>query len=231
MAEIALTASIIAVLQLGSKLMSLSYPYLSSAKDARTQISALRSELLELEAILLELQEGELNSGGENEGADNVAPVGKVILAQWLEECKTEIQRLVDELEKPIRERQLLKRFAAKVAWPLKRQDVDRLVALVQRKKAGVGLGIGIENLKISTDVQREIRKVSKTQGQELKDKIIAWLKPASVSANYESSRVQCHEQTGGWFLNGSEYNEWKEKQHQFLWLHGIPGCGKTILV
>jgi hypothetical protein len=35
---------------------------------------------------------------------------------------------------------------------------------------------------------------------------------------------------TGSWFLESDEYAAWKTDPASFLWLHGIPGCGKTIL-
>jgi len=32
------------------------------------------------------------------------------------------------------------------------------------------------------------------------------------------------------WFLESEQYAKWKASPSSFLWLHGIPGCGKTIL-
>jgi len=35
---------------------------------------------------------------------------------------------------------------------------------------------------------------------------------------------------TGSWLLRSQQYLDWKTYSNSFLWLHGIPGCGKTIL-
>lgn len=35
---------------------------------------------------------------------------------------------------------------------------------------------------------------------------------------------------TGLWFLDGEDYAAWKTNPASFIWLYGIPGCGKTIL-
>jgi hypothetical protein len=35
---------------------------------------------------------------------------------------------------------------------------------------------------------------------------------------------------TGEWFLEGARYCEWKTTASSFLWLHGIPGSGKSVL-
>lgn len=40
----------------------------------------------------------------------------------------------------------------------------------------------------------------------------------------------QRHPGSGQWFLQSSQYLAWKTEPSSFLWLHGIPGCGKTIL-
>ena len=35
---------------------------------------------------------------------------------------------------------------------------------------------------------------------------------------------------TGDWFVNGPHFRKWLETKNAKLWLHGIPGAGKTIL-
>lgn len=44
-----------------------------------------------------------------------------------------------------------------------------------------------------------------------------------------EATKQHC-EETGRWFLESSAFSDWKSKPNSFLWLYGIPGCGKTIL-
>ncbi|KAF3917219.1 hypothetical protein ABW20_dc0108227 [Dactylellina cionopaga] len=52
----------------------------------------------------------------------------------------------------------------------------------------------------------------------------------SNPSTNFNKALEQCHEGSGRWFLESNEFAEWKVQQSSFLWLHGIPGCGKTIL-
>ena len=35
---------------------------------------------------------------------------------------------------------------------------------------------------------------------------------------------------TGNWFLDSKQFTDWKVLPNSFIWLHGTPGCGKTIL-
>lgn len=55
-------------------------------------------------------------------------------------------------------------------------------------------------------------------------------LAPPDPSTNYNKALRQRHPNSGQWFLQNAGYSAWKSKQNSFLWLHGIPGCGKTVL-
>ncbi|USP80476.1 hypothetical protein yc1106_07750 [Curvularia clavata] len=60
--------------------------------------------------------------------------------------------------------------------------------------------------------------------------KIREWLAPPDPSTNYQKALKQRQDDTGLWFLESDQYAEWKKSMVSFLWLYGIPGCGKTIL-
>lgn len=62
------------------------------------------------------------------------------------------------------------------------------------------------------------------------RDNITDWLSPPDPSKNFNEARKQRHEGTGLWLLGSDIYSAWKTKPNSFLWLNGIPGCGKTIL-
>jgi Cdc6-like AAA superfamily ATPase len=49
-------------------------------------------------------------------------------------------------------------------------------------------------------------------------------------SLNYQKALKQRQADTGVWFLESEQYAKWKTDAASFLWLYGIPGCGKTIL-
>jgi hypothetical protein len=61
-------------------------------------------------------------------------------------------------------------------------------------------------------------------------ESIERWLLPPDPSTNYNKAIQQRQEGTGLWFLQSDVYAYWKKQRNSILWLHGIPGCGKTIL-
>ncbi|KAF4495255.1 hypothetical protein FAGAP_8612 [Fusarium agapanthi] len=61
--------------------------------------------------------------------------------------------------------------------------------------------------------------------------KIERWLSPSDYSTNANSARERRHPGTGTWLLNSPAFQEWKLGSRQHLWLYGLAGCGKTILI
>ena len=59
---------------------------------------------------------------------------------------------------------------------------------------------------------------------------IYRWLAAPDPSSNHNKASKTKQPETGRWLLEGSEYGKWKSQPATFLWLHGIPGCGKTVL-
>jgi hypothetical protein len=75
--------------------------------------------------------------------------------------------------------------------------------------------------------MSRDVKDMRLTQRQE---NIYCWLSTLDPSTNYNKALAQRHEGTGLWFLHSDAFAAWKSQRNSFLWLYGIPGCGKTIL-
>ncbi|RPA73454.1 purine and uridine phosphorylase [Ascobolus immersus RN42] len=63
----------------------------------------------------------------------------------------------------------------------------------------------------------------------EVKD----WLKAPDPSTNFDKGSSLRSEGSGTWLLKEPRFIDWKAKEgrpFKFLWLHGIPGCGKSVL-
>ncbi|KAH1416219.1 hypothetical protein KXW31_004599 [Aspergillus fumigatus] len=61
-------------------------------------------------------------------------------------------------------------------------------------------------------------------------DKVRRWLCPPDPSTNLNEAHKKRHQGTGSWFLENQIFKQWKTGKRQHLWLHGLPGCGKTVL-
>ncbi|KAK6543588.1 hypothetical protein TWF694_000331 [Orbilia ellipsospora] len=112
-------------------------------------------------------------------------------------------------------------------------KDVLRLIAqskVENEKKIAEVLSDVLDNVKeIHAGVQATSDKVSHLESERRREKIQKWLSPTDPSTNHNEALQKCHKGSGSWFLKETKFNEWK-KHGSFLWLNGIPGCGKTTL-
>ncbi|KAE9397008.1 hypothetical protein BT96DRAFT_977198, partial [Gymnopus androsaceus JB14] len=60
---------------------------------------------------------------------------------------------------------------------------------------------------------------------------IIRWLSPSNALQSQEFFLHKRTAGTGEWFLEGKEFNDWKQTPNSLLWLQGNMGSGKSVLV
>lgn len=89
----------------------------------------------------------------------------------------------------------------------------------------------------VSTDLKTSVDNVKSTakivqimQLDAHQSKILHWLSASDPSMSYIDALEKRHEGTGLWFIQSHPFCDWKGQSKSFLWLHGIPGCGKTVL-
>jgi NACHT domain-containing protein len=87
-----------------------------------------------------------------------------------------------------------------------------------------------LTKFKVERQIQDTNKVVKIMSFKQMRGKIDRWLLAPDPSINYNKALKQRHEGSGLWFLKSSVFNKWKELKKSFLWLYGIPGCGKTIL-
>ncbi|TWU70855.1 hypothetical protein ED733_000488 [Metarhizium rileyi] len=82
----------------------------------------------------------------------------------------------------------------------------------------------------VRSDVKDTKNVVTDLELEQRREKMERWLSPPDPSTNYNNALQQRQEGSGLWFLQTDAFAEWKKRRNSFLWLNGIPGCGKTIL-
>jgi hypothetical protein len=76
----------------------------------------------------------------------------------------------------------------------------------------------------LSQVVESEIRLISK-------EKVLAWLERSNPHPNHLAAVEKHQKSTGSWLLESDPFSTWIKNPAAPLWLHGIPGSGKTILI
>lgn len=76
-----------------------------------------------------------------------------------------------------------------------------------------------------------KIRQTVETTARDLQhDRILQWLRAPDPSSNHNAARDRHEPATGQWLLKSHYFDSWIKSDKQLLWLHGLPGAGKTIL-
>jgi predicted ATPase len=87
------------------------------------------------------------------------------------------------------------------------------------------------EDIAVVHQAVLETKAVADEAGAEQRSHAIErWLDPPSPWPNINKARELRYAGTGQWLLDSLEFGEWKAGTRQHLWLHGNPGCGKTVL-
>ncbi|KAF8514686.1 hypothetical protein JB92DRAFT_2811297 [Gautieria morchelliformis] len=106
----------------------------------------------------------------------------------------------------------------------------------IEKTKSGMG-DVASATQELKDNVQSMQRQkaqmreaMEQARLQEHRQKIYDWLgAPDHQSKHRDACRAR-QKGTGSWFVNGAHFQDWRGAPHSFLWLHGIPGAGKTIL-
>ncbi|KAF8492403.1 hypothetical protein F5888DRAFT_1806836 [Russula emetica] len=82
---------------------------------------------------------------------------------------------------------------------------------------------------RIDSNVQGVGDKLDQVNRNQLRDSLLRWLSPPNPSINHNIACKAHHNGTTQWFFQGSIFNQWKSTG-SFLWVHGKPGSGKSVV-
>ena len=99
-----------------------------------------------------------------------------------------------------------------------------------QSQQIGLSKVIGTRLEDIHQQIDGLDTKVDTLRVNKKHEKIRKWLSPPDPSSNYNKAAKLRHGSSGSWLLETEPYSNWLLTCEHILWLHGIPGCGKTIL-
>ncbi|KIJ36492.1 hypothetical protein M422DRAFT_261042 [Sphaerobolus stellatus SS14] len=213
------TANIVAVLQLVSGVSSLTYNFVTAGRQAQAASSHTRTELFRLETVLLQLK-----SLFHEDKTKDVPHTLLRDIATWLEECRSLLEDLTICLR---RSDTRIGRISDRLLWPLKEKQVHKLMELTGRTKTWVLLGLTVQQSQSVISMRNEQLK---EYDSHLRTTIFRWLAPLDVETDYNFARSLSHISSGQWFLSSKLFLRFRDETRTHLWLHGIPGCGKTVL-
>lgn len=71
---------------------------------------------------------------------------------------------------------------------------------------------------------------IKETLTQDHQARVFTWLEGTNPSEDHNKALKLREDHTGLWVLRLAEWKDWISGKEKFLWFHGIPGAGKTVL-
>ncbi|KIV93472.1 hypothetical protein PV10_04684 [Exophiala mesophila] len=234
MDPLSITASIITILELTTKLMV----YVNDVRHATREQAKVAVEASSLYGLLTRLRFRVEEARSSDPWLNQVKLLGRE--NGPLDQFKDILEKMVEQISSS-RKRDQVK---SALMWKFTKSEVDDALKRMERVKSLIqcaltedlftltqaihgdvgNLGNQMEQLNIRTE------RLQSHADQELQHRLLQWLGVPDPSTNYHAALKKRHPETGLWLVNGTHFDSWKSSQSSLMWLHGNAGCGKTIL-
>ncbi|KAH6637503.1 ankyrin repeat-containing domain protein [Boeremia exigua] len=153
----------------------------------------------------------------------------KSSLAKVIKDCEDEIKDLEAELKK-VEDSKLP---GLSLPWLLKEKALARRLDKLTRLKQDLQLSMQTDQTSLHLHTHREDEafrsSFAEKERENQRRQIINWLDPAPFSSTCNDAQKTRTADTFTWLLESPSITAWRNNPHSNIWLHGIPGCGKTV--
>ncbi|KAF2969814.1 hypothetical protein GQX73_g3780 [Xylaria multiplex] len=231
MEDIGTASSILTFVDVAQRLLLACYRLREQWKDYERDISEIISEVQRLSDICEELREIVKEANGQKALSQLPQPLtttsqkgGSALTAchSALEACTAVLGELHDKLAPLIRAR-----FRGKLRWPFESGNISKKVQFIQNQKSTLELALLAYQTRLLTT---HSRKTDDHYLRDKREKLLRWFKTSDPEQNHLASRESHEPGTSSWIFENDVFKRWANGTGGLLWLHGIPGAGKTIL-
>jgi len=226
--------------------------YYKTARGANNDILSISSSVYSLKKLLENVQK--LGSTFNSEALNPAYLPFLRCLEEHMTQCDESMEELGEALgvimESGGQNPGIKVKFLLKLKWPLKEKQVERHLQIIERVKTAITLilnslahiynrsiGEGIAGLQdrmveLTTGINNIGVTVRRILEDDTDEQIRSWLKENAPdsSLNHCMAREKYTAGTGKWLLESQTFTSWLNEEKRALWIHGIPGAGKTII-
>ncbi|KAK0613441.1 hypothetical protein B0T14DRAFT_279286 [Immersiella caudata] len=116
------------------------------------------------------------------------------------------------------------------LAWPLKQSRARELLARIVQHKTTINTTFSAEIWQDLQGIKQDVPHVQEALTDSQRHAMLEWLQHDDPSPIHNMSIGLVEEGTCDWVTETPEWSEWVNLDSQCLWIHGIPGSGKTVL-
>jgi hypothetical protein len=226
---ISLAASIVAFIEIADRVIRTCKHCIDAIKDAPRDMQIIIGETTSLRAIIESLGTVDLHANTIRLVPGLLDKTGPV---EACRRCLIALDALLPALssgDTVIGRRRIT---FAELAWPLKESKARKLLAEISLHKSTLLLAITGDMIHDIKDIRSGILRLEYAMTDAQRQAIYQWLECTNPSPLHNLAIKNHERETGTWLLRMPEWLEWLHNPDatRLLWIHGIPGAGKTVL-
>ncbi|KAF2111651.1 hypothetical protein BDV96DRAFT_581488 [Lophiotrema nucula] len=234
LAGLAIAASVVAVIQIADRVVGVCKYYLGHVKDAPADLRAVLVEISSVKSLFENLQFLSKCKQGYSKAVSSLdGPDGPV------ERCRVAVKALEDLFPSDLIQqtnsnrwrRKKVKATLAALAWPLREKKAKTLLAEIGRYKSAISLALVTDSAHDIKTILSNTLEIRNELSEVQRNEVYRWLKHTDPSQLHHQACGQYEPGTGNWVLRSPEWAAWLALERRCVWIHGIPGAGKTVLM
>lgn len=211
--------SILTIIDLSAKVLLKCYRLQSQMKDAKHDIAQIINEVESVSDVLADLHEA---ISQEHDWKASTFSVISGPLAATL--------RVLQELDEKLAP-MTGGRLKTSILWPFSSKTVQARVQILQQAKSTLSLALSSSQTSMLLQQGEKLSTIELSQTQKELGEVLKWYKSCDPETNHRLSNERREPNTATWVFDTPTFKEWlSAADGTILWLHGIPGAGKTIL-
>ncbi|KAH0533919.1 hypothetical protein FGG08_007466, partial [Glutinoglossum americanum] len=219
-------ASVIAVIDISAKILSLCFQYSVAVKDAKKDIERIQRKVTDIKAVLEKIKQ-------LLDGRDRARLSTTHELSDSLKECFRELEELKVELE-PGKARKAMSRFGVRtLKWPFTSKQVEKIASSIERYEQSFALALQVDQTGLMLDFDQKMNLANQNTDDIHMKLDLAKLpiaKGASFDSHMDEHNARCLANTRVELR--CQIAEWAEDRNgkSIFWLKGMAGTGKSTI-
>jgi ankyrin repeat domain-containing protein 50 len=115
------------------------------------------------------------------------------------------------------------------ITWPWKWKDIGQALEIIEKQKTLMMLAMQGDTTRATLTIENKVKDIYDNVRDKSYKEIRQWLTKTDPISNHTAACAKHEPGTGEWFILSHEFSQWLLPGRS-LWLHGIPGAGKTVL-
>ncbi|TPX18701.1 uncharacterized protein E0L32_002558 [Thyridium curvatum] len=232
MEALSVAANIVAIIQIADRVIDLCRYYLGSIHDAPSDLRLILLEASAVRTILDNIRF--LKESGHAPGTltDLDGAQGPI---QGCRKAVSELEALLPRRPAtdagPQRKKTKVEAALKTIAWPLRQNKARRLLQELSEYKSTINTALTIELTRDLKDVKETAHRIEGGLTELQENAVYEWLRDIDPTSLHHKACSQYEQGTGNWILRSDAFGTWTSGKSRCIWIHGIPGAGKTILL